>query len=61
MGKTYTNMYGDTPKAEVSENYDKDMICAANGNYCLKGCTYNQDNKCLKHEIKKKELKKENK
>lgn len=61
MGKTFTNMHGGTERTEVSDLYDKTMVCATNGNYCLKGCSYTEDTKCLKHEIRKKELKKEKK
>lgn len=54
-------MYGEPQRTEVSDMYDKELVCAANGNYCLKGCTYEEDTKCLKHELKKKEQKKEKK
>jgi len=59
MGKTFTNMNEELQKIEVSDAYDRAMVCATNGNYCLKGCNYTEDNKCLKHEIRKQELKKD--
>ena len=61
MGKTFTNMNGEPQRTEVSDTYDRAMVCATNGNYCLKGCNYSEDNKCLKHEMRKQELKKEKK
>jgi hypothetical protein len=55
MGKTYINVNGQVPKeAHMNENED---LCAANGTYCLKDCTYKENTKCKRHLIKQEELK----
>lgn len=56
MGKSFTNMNGESPKPEgLDEKYDATLLCAANGAPCLKGCTWINDSVCLKLEEKRKE------
>jgi hypothetical protein len=58
MGKSFTNMNGESPKSEgLDEKYDATLLCVANGAPCLKGCTWIETSKCLKLEEKRKEMK----
>jgi len=58
MGKSFTNMNGESPKPEgLDEKYDANLLCAANGAPCLKGCTWIESSECLKLEEKRKEMK----
>jgi hypothetical protein len=58
MGKNYTNLKGELSKSEgLDEKYERNLLCAANGAPCLKGCTWVETSKCMKLEEKRKEMK----
>jgi hypothetical protein len=57
MGKQF-KIY-DTEKTEKPEGiFEETKLCAANGTYCLLGCTYEEDKKCARLEERKKEKRK---
>lgn len=54
MGKRY-KIHPDS-KSEFDTTKFMEDLCAANGTYCLVGCTYKQNKSCKRLENKKQEL-----
>jgi len=57
MGKNY-KMYESDKKDEFPKDKFMEDLCAANGTYCLVGCTYKENKSCKRLELRKKENRK---
>jgi len=53
MGKNYWEYNAE--KFELPEGKYMADLCAANGTYCLTGCTHKENSSCKRLELKKKE------